>query len=153
MSVAQTTPVITTRNAFNQQKPGTLSLPLTHNWTARSGAESLHYPGFTITQRCTTVGSTPQDKWSARRRDLYLTTHSTHNRQTSMPSVGFEPAIPASERPQTHSLDRAITWSGNLELANVYRWSSSGKLHRDAVRHFLNPWRTRINLHHIQRFG
>jgi len=37
-----------------------------------------------------------------------------------MPSVGFEPAIPASERPQTHSLDRAITWTGNLERAYVH---------------------------------
>ena len=41
------------------------------------------------TQRCTTVGRTPLDEWSARRRDLYLTTHDTHNRQISMPPVGF----------------------------------------------------------------
>jgi hypothetical protein len=26
-----------------------------------------------------------------------------------MPSTGFEPAIPASEWPQTHALDRAVT--------------------------------------------
>jgi len=32
-----------------------------------------------------TVGRTPLDAWSVRRRDLYLTTHNTHNRQTSMP--------------------------------------------------------------------
>ena len=32
---------------------------------------------------------------------LYLTTHNTDNRQTSMPPAGFGPAIPASERPQT----------------------------------------------------
>jgi len=30
----------------------------------------------------------------------------THNRQTSMAPVGFEPAIPANERPQTHILAR-----------------------------------------------
>ena len=30
------------------------------------------------TQRRTTVGRTPLDEWSARRRDLYLTTHDTH---------------------------------------------------------------------------
>jgi hypothetical protein len=29
-----------------------------------------------------------------------------------MSSVGFEPAIPASERPQTHALDRAATGIG-----------------------------------------
>jgi hypothetical protein len=39
--------------------------------------------------------------WTAERRDLYLTTHNTHNRQTSMSPAGFEAAIPASERPQT----------------------------------------------------
>ena len=43
--------------------------------------------------RHTTLGRTPLDGWSARRTDLYLTTHSTHNRQTSMPPVGFEPTI------------------------------------------------------------
>ena len=30
------------------------------------------------TQRRTTVGRTPLDEWSARRRNLYLTTHNTH---------------------------------------------------------------------------
>jgi len=29
-----------------------------------------------------------------------LTTHDTHNRQISMPPVGFEPKISAGERPQ-----------------------------------------------------
>jgi len=51
------------------------------------------------TQRRTTVGRTPLDEWSARRRDLYLTTHNTHDRQTSMPPVVFEPTISAGERP------------------------------------------------------
>ena len=51
------------------------------------------------TQRRNTVGKTPLDEWSARRRDLYLTTHNTHNRQTSMPPVEFEPTISAGERP------------------------------------------------------
>jgi hypothetical protein len=57
------------------------------------------------TQRRTTVGTTPLDQWSARHRDLYLT-HNTHNRQTCMPPVGFEPTITAWERPQTYALDR-----------------------------------------------
>ena len=47
------------------------------------------------TQRRTTVGRTPLDEWSARCRDLYLTPHDTHNRQISMPPVGFEPTISA----------------------------------------------------------
>ena len=51
------------------------------------------------TQRRTTVGRTPLDERSARRRDLYLTTHDTHSRQISMLPVGFEPTISAGERP------------------------------------------------------
>ena len=51
------------------------------------------------TQRRSTVGRTPLDEWSARRRDLYLTTHDTHNRHISMPPVRFEPTISAGERP------------------------------------------------------
>jgi hypothetical protein len=46
----------------------------------------------------TTVSRTPLDEWPARRRDLYLTTHDTHNRQISMPLVEFEPMISAGER-------------------------------------------------------
>ena len=37
------------------------------------------------TQRSTTVGRTPLDEWSARCRDLYLTTHNTHKGETFMP--------------------------------------------------------------------
>jgi len=48
-----------------------------------------HYQGFTITLRHTTVGWTPLDERSARRRDLYLTTHNTHNRKTSMLPKGL----------------------------------------------------------------
>jgi len=51
------------------------------------------------TQRRNTVGRTPLDEWSSRGRELYLTTRKTHNRQTSMPLVGFELTISASERP------------------------------------------------------
>ena len=51
------------------------------------------------TQRRATVGRTPLNEWSVRRGDLYLTTHNTHNRKTSMPRVGFEPTIAAGQRP------------------------------------------------------
>ena len=64
------------------------------------------------TQRRTTVGRTPLDEWSASRRELYLTTHNAHNRQTSMPPAGFEPTISAGERPQNYALDRAATGTG-----------------------------------------
>jgi len=39
----------------------------------------------------------------------YLTTHNTHKRQTSIPPVGIEHSTPASERPQTHTLDHEAT--------------------------------------------
>jgi len=55
------------------------------------------------TQRRSTVGRPPLDEQSARRRDLYLITHDTHNRQISTPLVGFEPTISAGERPQASS--------------------------------------------------
>jgi len=56
-----------------------------------------------------TLGRTLLDEWSARHRDLYLTTLNTHKWQTSMLPAGFEPAIPANERPQTHVVERAAT--------------------------------------------
>jgi len=68
------------------------------------------------TQRRTAVGRIPLDEWSARRRDLYLTTHNTLNRQTSMPPVGFKPTISAGERPQTYALDGAVTGTGKTYI-------------------------------------
>ena len=61
------------------------------------------------TQRRATVGRTPLEELSARRRGIYLTTHNTHNRETSMFPAGLEPTVSAGERPQTHALDRAVT--------------------------------------------
>jgi hypothetical protein len=84
--------------------------------TAPSGPAPQYYRGFTITLRHTTLGRTPLDEWSARRRDLYLTTHHTHKRHTSMPKVGFETAIPAGERPQTYALERAANGDRHLLL-------------------------------------
>jgi len=57
-----------------------------------------------------TLGRTPLDGRSAQRKDL--TTPNTHKRLSSIPPVGFEPAIPASRQPQTYALDRAVTKIG-----------------------------------------
>jgi len=65
-----------------------------------------------IILRHTTFGKTPLDEGSVRRRNLYLTTHNTHNREIAMSPMGFEPTVPASERPQTHILDGATTRIG-----------------------------------------
>ena len=64
------------------------------------------------TQQRTTVVRTPLDELSARRIDFYPTTNNTHNRQLSMPPVGFQPTISAGDRPQTYALDRAATGTG-----------------------------------------
>ena len=82
------------------------------------------------TQRRITVGRTPLDEWSARRGYLYLITHNTDKRQSSMPPVGFEPTISAGERSQTYALDRAATGTG-------YSW---------------HDYQAKINQHKVQSF-
>ena len=64
---------------------------------------------YTHKLRHTTLGMTPLDEGSARRRALYLTAHDIHNRQTAMPPTGFEPSILPRERPQPYALDSAGT--------------------------------------------
>jgi hypothetical protein len=68
-----------------------------HNMTAPSAQWPPHYRGFPITLGHTTLGRTSLDEWSVRGRDLYLTTHNAHKRQTSMTLARFESAIPASK--------------------------------------------------------
>ena len=43
-----------------------------------------------------------------------------HKRQISMPPARFEPALPASERPQTNALDRAATGISNQCLIVIF---------------------------------
>jgi hypothetical protein len=62
--------------------------------TALSGPKPPRYRGFTITHRHSTLSRTPLDEWSVRRRELYLTTHNTHNRQTFMPLARLLILIP-----------------------------------------------------------
>jgi len=77
------------------------------------------------TQRCSTVDMTSLNEWSARRRDLYLTIHNTHHRQTSMSPMGFEPTISTGEQPQTYVLDRVATGTGQVSYIDClnYGWS------------------------------
>jgi hypothetical protein len=64
---------------------------------------------FNHTQRYTTVGRTPLDEWVARRRDLYRTTHNTHNRQASMPPGGI----------RTHNISRRVAADLRLDRAAI----------------------------------
>jgi hypothetical protein len=50
------------------------------------------------------------------RRDRYLKKHNTHKIHDIHAPVGFELAIRASERPQTHTSDRAVTGIGRFML-------------------------------------
>jgi len=103
----------------------TVNINLSHHTTltdfifcgaaTQRGSRPPHFFRFLDhTQRRTTVGRTPLDEWSARPRDLYLTAHDTHNRQTSMSRVEFEPTISAGERPQNYALDGAATGTGTI---------------------------------------
>jgi len=69
---------------------------------APSGLVTPHFRGLMTTLRHATLGKSPLDELSPGRRDFYLTTHNTYQRQTFMLQVGFEYAIPASERPPNH---------------------------------------------------
>ena len=62
-----------------------------------------HCRGFTLTLRHAAFSMTPLYELPAQRRGLYLATHNIHKIQISVPPVGFEPAIPASEQPHTHA--------------------------------------------------
>ena len=79
----------------------------------------------TMTQTQThTLGRTPLDEIPHLRRDLYLTTNNTHKIQKSMPSVGFELVLPATERPQAQTLERAVTRIGfatESEVVNFFQ--------------------------------
>jgi hypothetical protein len=74
-----------------------------------------------ISLRHTLFSRTPLHEGSPRRRELYLTTRTTKKGQTSMPPTGFEPAIPASERPQTQALDSAATGIGYMTVFSAER--------------------------------
>ena len=83
-----------------------------HCVTVPSGPGHPHYRGFTITLTYTTLGRNPLDEWSARRRDLYLTTHHTHLRQTSISRRNSNPQSQRASAHITHALDRAANGIG-----------------------------------------
>ena len=77
-----------------------------YSWLYRPGGPRHPLWGSWITFRQATFGTIPLDEWSARRRELYLTTHNAHNKQISIPPLGCKPALPASERPRPHAFHR-----------------------------------------------
>ena len=96
-------------------------------------------------RRRSTVGMTPLDEWSARRRDLYLTTHDTHNRQISMPPVGFESTISAGERPVAARLLRScIKQCLSLPLSLYFSPSSIRWMPNISLPSYLNSLNSRF---------
>ena len=83
-----------------------------HQPTTAKADSMLGFRVHTQTPHTHTHSTTPLDESPARRRDLYLT---THNRQTSVPPVGFEHTISAGEWPQTYALDLAVTGTYNSQ--------------------------------------
>jgi hypothetical protein len=74
-----------------------------------------HYRGFAITIRHTTLRGTSLDEINLTQRPVRYNTN-THKRQILTSPAGFKPAIPASERPQTHDLDSKVTSTGDMQL-------------------------------------
>jgi hypothetical protein len=76
-----------------------------HGSKAPSVPGSPHYRDFTIRLRNSTLGRTPLGE-----AETSTWQHSTLTRRRHLcPRAGFGPAILASERSQTHALDRAAT--------------------------------------------
>ena len=69
----------------------------------------------------TIVNRIPLNGRSARRRDVYLTSHNIHNRLTTMPAAQFKATTSASDRPQTLALDHSATGIGNWKY--VLNWN------------------------------
>jgi hypothetical protein len=84
-----------------------------------SGPRPYRYREFTITLRHKTLGRIPLDEWSARRRDLYLTTL-TADRQPcprqSQQASGRKPT-PYTARP-LGSAHNNVDQSKNAEVCN-----------------------------------
>ena len=82
-----------------------------------------------------TVGRNPLDEWSAHRRGLCLKTHNTYKRDLLSPAE-FEPAIPASDRPQSLALDRSATGIGGYLDILVFHGRLRVRIHRRKKFHY-----------------
>ena len=80
------------------------------------------------TQRRTTVGRTPLNERSARRRSCYI--NNKQKIRTSMPSVGLEPAIPVIKRHQIFALDRRAGGIGQKASRQTTNYANRPNLKR-----------------------
>lgn len=74
-------------------------------------------------------GMTPLDVGSARRREMHLRNNTQHSQETNVHAPPrFDFAIPATERPQTYAIDRAVAGMAiftSLREEFIYPSSSS----------------------------
>ena len=81
-----------------------------------------HSRGFLDhTRRRTIAGRTPLEEWSARRRDLYLTTPDSHNRQISIPYGLYRASISVQGWPLPLPLPLPSWFIGSAKLFGVLR--------------------------------
>ena len=89
-----------------------------HGATDPSGYKTHRYRGFTITHTHTHTHTTRLDSYgqviSPSKRPLLEDKQHSQEKHSR-----FEPAIPTSERPQTHALDRAATGVDTYVLMHV----------------------------------
>jgi hypothetical protein len=76
--------------SYGQVSSHTHVLLLFFSWLNIPRSPTPLLRGSAITLRHITLTRPPLNEWSALRRDLYLTVHTTQKRQISMPPVGFE---------------------------------------------------------------
>jgi len=109
------------------------------------------------TQRPTTVSRSPLDKWSARRRDLYLTTHNTYNKK-----------IHASGGIRTHKIreraaadprlrrrchwDRHLVTARNLETFKDSTWKKSSSFINVLRRTVTSVAEKRMSLNTVRKY-
>jgi len=83
------------------------------------------FPRVDHTQLRTTVGRTPLDEWSARRRYLYLAKHNTTDRQTDINAPGGI---------RTHNLSRRAAAEPHLKTARLPRQAISITTRRNSIK-------------------
>ena len=88
------------------------------------------------TQRRTTIGMTPLDERSARRRDLYLTKHSTHKRQTSIWLLWTrdQPVAETSNWQHTtltRQKSMGLLWTSHQPVAETSTWQHTDSQQTD----------------------
>jgi len=109
----------TTLLSFQQRNYWKNSRPFFYGAISPSGPGSPHCRGFMSPLRHATLGRPPLDEGSARRRDIYLTTHNTHKRQTFVPPRGIRTRKPSKRTALDPLLSPRGHWVCHVTMLNV----------------------------------